>query len=78
MEQLDKNHNDFNSDEDISEFIDMLPAHLNLRNVLHNLERYLVIRALRVARGVQAEAARMLGISRSDMAYKVKKFDLEI
>jgi two-component system NtrC family response regulator len=41
------------------------------------VERGLIKRALGAAQGVQAEAARHLGISRSDMAYKVRKYGLE-
>ena len=56
---------------------DHLPGDLPLRDVLETAERTLLERALRAADGVQAEAARRLGISRSDMTYKIRKFHLE-
>lgn len=51
-----------------------LPEHLNLRDTLASMERCLIDRALSQARGVQAEAARHLGLSRSDLGYKVAKY----
>ncbi|MGE0431845.1 MAG: sigma-54-dependent transcriptional regulator [Planctomycetota bacterium] len=50
------------------------PERLDLRSTLEQVERDLIMRALDRADGVQAEAGRMLGISRSDMAYKVRKY----
>ena len=49
---------------------------VDLRAILENVERELIIGALTSAGGAQAEAARRLGISRSDLAYKVNKYDL--
>jgi len=51
-----------------------LPSTLDLRELLTAFERGLLERALEQANGVQAEAARMLGLSRSDMGYKVTKY----
>ncbi|MBS1793762.1 MAG: sigma-54-dependent Fis family transcriptional regulator, partial [Acidobacteria bacterium] len=53
-----------------------LPAGLELPKYLEQIERGLITKALREAGGVQAEAARRLGISRSDIAYKIKKYGL--
>jgi DNA-binding NtrC family response regulator len=53
-----------------------LPPRVDLRGTLEQIERDLIVRALEAAGGVQAEAARSLGISRSDMAYKLRKYDL--
>ncbi|SPE29854.1 Type 4 fimbriae expression regulatory protein PilR [Candidatus Sulfotelmatomonas gaucii] len=53
-----------------------LPEQLDLRQTLTGIERALIVRSLDLARGVQAEAARYLGISRSDLGYKVGKFGL--
>ncbi len=53
-----------------------LPPSLDLRRTLDELEKRLLARALEAAAGVQAEAARRLGISRSDMAYKMRKHGL--
>ncbi|MBI5091124.1 MAG: sigma-54-dependent Fis family transcriptional regulator [Candidatus Hydrogenedentes bacterium] len=49
---------------------------IDLRATLEQVERDLIIRALEAAGGAQAEAARRLRISRSDLAYKVNKYDL--
>lgn len=51
-----------------------LPVQLNLRDTLAGVERCLIDRALSLARGIQAEAARHLGLSRSDLGYKVAKY----
>lgn len=56
------------------EWIGTLPASVNLRELLTAFERGLLERAMEQANGVQAEAGRMLGLSRSDMGYKVAKY----
>jgi DNA-binding NtrC family response regulator len=53
-----------------------LPEQIDLRQTMNGLERALIVRSLDLAKGVQAEAARYLGISRSDLGYKVGKFGL--
>jgi DNA-binding NtrC family response regulator len=53
-----------------------LPKHLNLRQTIMDIERALIVRSLDTANGVQAEAARYLGLSRSDLGYKVGKYGL--
>jgi len=50
-----------------------LPGHLDLRAALREVERALVARALEASDGVQAEAARRLGLSRSDLTYKLRR-----
>lgn len=57
-------------------WIASLPTVSELRVVIDEVERAILERALRDADGVQAEAARALGISRSDMNYKVRKHGL--
>ena len=52
------------------------PKHLNLRQTMADIERALIIRSLEMANGIQAEAARYLGLSRSDLGYKVGKYGL--
>ncbi len=54
-----------------------LPQILDLRETLAELGKNLIKRALEQANGVQPEAARMLGLSRSDMGYKVTKYAIE-
>ena len=62
--------------ESAGTFVASLPEKVDLRQVMHSVERALLARALRAGDGVQAEAARGLGISRSDMAYKLRKHRL--
>jgi DNA-binding NtrC family response regulator len=52
------------------------PETVNLREYLENLEKRLIVRALKASNGVQAEAARRLHLSRSDLAYKLAKYDI--
>ena len=49
---------------------------IDLRTTLEEIERELILGALSEAGGAQAEAARRLGVSRSDLAYKVTKYSL--
>jgi DNA-binding NtrC family response regulator len=56
-----------------NDWIESLPDNLDLPLVMNRIESELVRRALKKADGIQAEAARHLGISRSDLAYKIKK-----
>jgi DNA-binding NtrC family response regulator len=57
-------------------WIDGLPDSIELPHVLEKIESSLIERALANSKGIQAEAARRLGISRSDIAYKIKKYRL--
>lgn len=52
---------------------DRLPAGTELPAFLDTVESTLIRQALADSNGIQAEAARKLGISRSDIAYKIKK-----
>jgi DNA-binding NtrC family response regulator len=49
---------------------------LDLRTLLDDVERELIVRALEEAGGVQAEAARRLNLSRGDVGYKMRKYGL--
>jgi transcriptional regulator with GAF, ATPase, and Fis domain len=60
----------------IEQLVSHLPQHLDLRDALTRLERNLIVRALESSGGVQAEAARRLSLSRSDLGYKVSKYAL--
>ncbi len=57
-------------------FPDTLPEDMDLRTFLEQTEARLLARALEENGGRQAAAARQLGISRSDMAYKVRRHGL--
>jgi DNA-binding NtrC family response regulator len=59
---------------EMRDWIRTLPPSVELRELLTAFEKGLIERALEQANWVQAEAARMLGLSRSDMGYKVSKF----
>ncbi len=61
---------------DIEQLAALLPRQLDLRETLARMERSLIERALSLSKGVQAEAARTLEISRSDLGYKVGKYAL--
>ena len=54
-------------------WVDDLPPAVDLAGVLGRLEELLIARAMEQSRGVQAEAARRLGLSRSDLHYKLRK-----
>lgn len=53
-----------------------LPDGVQLPEFLDQIEARLIRQALLDSNNIQAEAARKLGISRSDIAYKIKKHDL--
>jgi DNA-binding NtrC family response regulator len=58
----------------IEQLAAQLPEQLDLREMLGRLERTLIERAINASGGVQAEAARRLGLSRSDLGYKLGKY----
>src|SRR5271157_627380 len=56
---------------------DVLPEVDDLRSFMAEVERELIIRTLKATDGAQAEAARRLGLSRSDLGYKVAKYGIK-
>jgi DNA-binding NtrC family response regulator len=58
-------------------FAQSMPASFDLRETLEQLEKALIARALEEAGGVQAEAARQLNLTRSDIGYKLRKHGLQ-
>jgi DNA-binding NtrC family response regulator len=54
-----------------------MPDAVNLRELLEDVEKKLILRALKSSGGVQAEAARRLRLSRSDLAYKLAKYEIK-
>ncbi len=56
-------------------YLAALPSPLSLKQTLAEIETRLLQRALQNAAGVRAEAARQLGISRSDMTYKLQRLE---
>jgi DNA-binding NtrC family response regulator len=57
-------------------WIEALPPSLDMRGFLAAVEKSLIERTLQATRGAQAEAARRLGLSRSDLSYKLLKYEL--
>ena len=57
-------------------WIDSMPSNFDLRTLLSTVEKTLIERTLQATRGAQAEAARRLGLSRSDLSYKLLKYEL--
>ncbi len=56
--------------------VDLLPVQLNLGETLERIEAALVRRALARADFVQVKAAEMLGLSKSLLQYKLKKYNI--
>lgn len=59
---------------ELSQFI---PDHLTLPEILNGIEERLVRKALEEADEVQARAAEKLGITKSLLQYKMKKYNLQ-
>ena len=57
-------------------WIEALPPSFDMRSFLASVEKCLIERTLLATRGAQAEAARRLGLSRSDLSYKLLKYEL--
>jgi DNA-binding NtrC family response regulator len=74
LRSIARQANPLKKDLDIEELTERIPDELDIRNVLAELEKSLITRAIQVSGGVQAEAARRLGLSRSDLGYKVSKY----
>ena len=60
------------------DWVASLPDSIDLRELLSSIEKKLIERALTAANGAQAEAARRLGLSRSDLSYKLGKYELKV
>lgn len=58
----------------MQDWVHTLPDTIDLRELLTDIEKALIERALQQTNGVQAEAARLLGMSRSDMGYRIAKY----
>jgi DNA-binding NtrC family response regulator len=59
------------------QWISSMPQAVNLREILEEVEKGLILRALKSSGGVQAEAARQLQLSRSDISYKLTKYGIK-
>jgi DNA-binding NtrC family response regulator len=58
------------------ELAEIVPETVDLRSFLAAFEKALLLRALKASSGAQAEAARRLGLSRSDISYKLGKHNI--
>lgn len=56
--------------------LDEIPHDFDLRNYLESLEQRLIVRAMRVAYGTVAQAARLLGLRRTTLVEKLRKYSL--
>jgi two-component system NtrC family response regulator len=56
----------------------MLPTGATINAVLDETERRLIIEALKIEKGVQARAARRLGISKSNLNYRINKLGISV
>ena len=57
-------------------WVNALPPRLDLRELLGLVEKTVIQRTLAATQGAQAEAARRLGLSRSDLSYKLSKYEM--
>ena len=57
---------------------EFMPQGMSLQAGLREYERKVIIEALKRAKGVQAEAARQLGISRSNLNYRINKLNISV
>ena len=65
-------------DTQLQSAVDLLPLRLNLADTLEKIEAHLIKRALVHSNFVQVKAAEMLGISKSLLQYKMKKYNITI
>ena len=56
--------------------VDLLPVQLNLADTLEKIEAALVRRALAKSGFIQVKAAELLGLSKSNLQYKLKKYKI--
>ena len=57
---------------------ELIPKGSTIQDVLRDKERELVVAALKAEQGVQARAARRLGVSRANLNYRIQKLGLVI
>ena len=69
---------DFRDNADNTLHLDGIPANANLAETLVEIEKRMILRALKLTNNVQAHAAELLGIGKSGLNQKIKKFNLDI
>ena len=55
-----------------------IPANAKLYDTLAMIERTMIERALKMSNNVQSHAAELLGIGKSGLNQKIKKYNLEV
>ena len=55
-----------------------IPANAKLNDTLAMIERTMIERALKMSNNVQSHAADLLGIGKSGLNQKIKKYNLEV
>jgi two-component system, NtrC family, response regulator len=68
----------FRSNVDNALHLDGIPAGARLYETLEMVERVMIQRALKLADNVQSHAADLLGIGKSGLSQKIKKYNLEV
>lgn len=68
--------NSGNKEFTVEQIVAYIPEQLDIRELFAQLEKKLIARAIDLSGGVQAEAARRLGLSRSDFGYKMGKYSM--
>ena len=58
--------------------VDGIPANARLYDTLATIEKTMIERALKMANNVQAHAAEILGIGKSNLNQKIKRYGLEV
>ncbi|MCP4371104.1 MAG: sigma-54-dependent Fis family transcriptional regulator [Deltaproteobacteria bacterium] len=59
-------------------YLEGIPANAHLDETLDSIEKKMISRALKSTNNVQSEAAKLLGIGKSGLNWKIKKFKLDI
>ena len=59
-------------------YLEGIPANAHLDEILDLIEKKMISRALKLTGNVQSEAAKLLGIGKSGLNWKIKKFKLDI
>lgn len=58
------------------ELPDITQGEISLQDLLREVERYYLLRALELSRGVKSKAAKLLGLNRTTLIEKLKKYQL--
>ncbi len=69
---------EFKSNIDNTLHLDGIPVDANLYDTLTRVEQTMILRALKMANGVQSHAAQLLGIGKSGLNQKIKKYHLDV